>query len=107
MKPSYKQLLVCILGFEMVSLSSGIWGWKSGLSFVSIVPGSFIAGVVGGAFLSAAIHVVRTGWMERGSIVYRFSDRPITFIMDCIMLFLGITLSLAWPIGYSIQELSK
>ena len=50
---------------------------------------------------------MQTGFMQRMSSLYRFSERPAQFIMDSLMVLLAVILSAAWPIGYSLQELAK
>ncbi len=101
------RVLLYMLAFELFTVPCGIWGWKSGLSFWSIMPGAVLSGMVGGAFLSIAVYSIRTGYMQRGSSFYRFSERPAMFLMDSIMVLLAIILTLSWPLGYSIQELAK
>lgn len=106
-QPAFKRVAAFMAGFELLTLPAGAWGWKSGLPFGAVVPGAFLCGLTGGAFLSVAVHAIRTGYMQRMSTFYRFSDRPGTFVMDSLMVMLAIALSAAWPIGYSMQELAK
>ncbi len=106
-RPTFKHVLLYIIGFELLTVPAGIWGWKSGLNFWSIMPGAILSGMTGGAFLSVAVYSIRTGYMQRGSSFYSFTERPAIFVMDSIMVLLAIILSLAWPLGYSIQELGK
>lgn len=106
-RPTWKRVLFYMLGFELLTFPAGVWGWQSGLSFWAIMPGAVLSGMTGGAFLSVAVHVIRTGYMQRASSYYSFTERPASFVMDSIMVLLAITLSLAWPIGYSLQELAK
>ena len=106
-RPTFRRVASFMFGFELLTLLSGIWGWQSGLSFWSIMPGAVICGLVGGGFLSVGIHAIRTGFMQRSSTSYRFSERPGLFIMDSFMVLLAILISVAWPIGSSIQELGK
>ena len=96
-----------MIGFELLTLPVGFWGWRSGLPFWSIVPGAFLSGLVGGGFLSVGVYAIQTGWMQRMSSFYRFSEHPGRFVIDSFMVLLAIILSVAWPIGYSIQELGK
>ena len=93
--------------FEVFTIFAGAWGWKSGVPFMAVMPGAFFCGLVGGGFLSVGIHVIRTGYMQRMVESYRFAERPIKFIADSLMVILGVGMSIAWPIGYSIQELAK
>ncbi len=69
--------------------------------------GAFLSGLAGGGFLSVGVYAIRTGWMQRMSSFYRFSEHPGRFVMDSLMVLTAIILSVAWPIGYSIQELGK
>ena len=96
-----------MIGFEVFTIFAGAWGWKSGVPFMAVMPGAFFCGLVGGGFLSVGIHVIRTGYMQRMVESYRFAERPIKFIADSLMVILGVGMSIAWPIGYSIQELAK
>lgn len=105
--PTFKRVFYYMLGFELLTIPAGIWGWKSGLPFWQIMPGAVLCGMTGGAFLSVAVYSIRTGYMQRGFSSYRFTERPAMFVMDAIMVLLAIILSLSWPIGYSMQELAK
>lgn len=106
-RPTFRRVACFILGFELLTLPAGIWGWWSGLSFGAIMPGAFLSGLVGGGFLSVGVYAMRTGFMRRMSGYYRFSERPGQFIMDSLMVFLAVMLSASWPIGYTLQELAK
>lgn len=107
LRPTFRRDASFMLGFELLTLPVGIWGWMSGLSFWSIMPGAFLSGLVGGAFLSVGVYTIQTGYMQRMSSFYRFSERPGLFVMDSLLVFLAIIFTAAWPIGYSIQELGK
>ena len=96
-----------MLGFEIFTIPCGLYAWKAGLPFWEIMPGAILCGLTGGTFLSAGVFTIKTGYMERSSSFYRFSERPFTFIMDSICITLAVALSAAWPIGYSLQELTK
>jgi|GEM_PF-5674278 len=106
-RPAFRRVACFIFGFELLTLPAGIWGWRSGISFGSIMPGAFLCGLVGGGFLSVGVYAMQTGFMQRMSSLYRFSERPAQFIMDSLMVLLAVILSAAWPIGYSLQELAK
>jgi apolipoprotein N-acyltransferase len=106
-RPTFRRIASFMIGFEILTLLVGFWGWWSGLSFWSIMPGALLSGLVGGGFLSVGVYAIQTGCMQRMSTFYRFSDRPGQFIMDSIMVALAVMLSAAWPVGYSIQQLAK
>ena len=106
-RPSFKRVIAFMTAFECLTLPVGVWGWMSGLPFWAVMPGALLCGLTGGGFLSVAVYAIQTGYMQRSSTVYRFSERPGLFIMDSIMVTAAIALSVGWPIGYSLQELPK
>ena len=101
------RLALYILGFELVTFSAGIWGWASGVPFWPLLPASFLCGVGGGIFLSAGVHAIRTGTIERSGQYYRFWDRPLMFTLDSVLIVAAILLCTIWPIGYACQELAE
>lgn len=103
-RPTWFRYAWFAFGFSTYTIAVGIWALSRGMAFWEIMPGCIIAGLAGGAVLSAATYLVRTGYMQRGRSFYRFSERPVTFIMDSIMIVLGLLLSGFWPVGYTLQE---
>ena len=106
-KPDFKTVAVYMAGFQLLTLPTGLWAWHSGLTFSAIVLPSIFSGIIGGCFLQTAVFAFRTGYMQRMSTFYRFRERPISYIADLVMVLGGIILSVAWPIGYSLQELNR
>ena len=104
--PTWSRYAWFMLGFNLYTLPAGLWGWRAGVPFWDIMPGCLIAGVVGGGFLSVICHVLKTGYMQRSSQFYRFSERPVTFVMDCLLSVMGVALALCWPVGYALQEMA-
>ena len=114
MQPTYpifryssRLVVFSILCFELVTLSSGIWGWKAGLPFWEVVPSSFVLGIVGGTSLSVGLIALRSGLMYRYNSSYRFSERPALFIMDSVLILIAIAFCAIFPIAYTVQELPQ
>lgn len=105
-QPTWRDLVGYVVAFELFTISAGLLAWWWGLPFLQVVPGAMLCGAFGGAFLSCAVHVVRTGYMPRPE-PYRFSERPVTFIMDLVVIVSTIALAVAWPVGYPMQELAR
>lgn len=91
--------------FQLVTVPIGIWGWHSGLTFWKIIPGALLSGLVGGCFSSVAVHAFKTGYMPIGAIPYRFSEHPVRFIYHSLATLLAVAFSIAWLIGFTLQEL--
>lgn len=106
-KPDFKTFAIYMAFFQLLTLPTALWAWQAGLTFWSTVLPSIFCGILGGCFLQTAVFAFRTGYMQRMSTFYTFRDRPITYVMDFVMVLGGIFLSVAWPIGYSLQELNK
>jgi glucose dehydrogenase len=99
-----RPVVFAILCFELVTLSAGIWGWKTGVPFWEVVPSSFVLGIVGGTAFSVGIIAFRTGLMYRYKSSYRFSERPALFIMDSVLILTAIAFCAIFPIAYTVQE---
>lgn len=105
--PRWSRLGWFVFGFSSYTIATGIWAVGQGVAFWKIMPGCLIAGVAGGLTLSVAMNLLQTGSMQRGGSFYRFSERPVSFVMDVIMIVLGLLLCGLWPLGYALQELRE
>ncbi len=106
-RPTFRQTSLFLVLFQFITIPIGFWGWHSGLTFWKIIPGSILSGLVGGCFLSVGVHAVKTGYMPMGANPYRFSEHPLRFIKDSVMALASIIFSIAWVIGFILQELEK
>jgi len=106
-RPTWSRYAWFAAGFSIYTVAVGIWALGRGIGFWAIMPGCIIAGLGGGVVLSAATYLVQTGYMQRGRSFYRFPERPVTFVMDSIMIVLALALCGFWPVGYTLQESRK
>ena len=104
---SAKQLWVFIACAEVITLGSTIWGTSKGVAVGALLPGALIGGAASGAGLYILTKAAKTGFMQRGEMLYRFRDRPITYMMDALLWSAAILLGLAWTAGMTLQILAR
>ncbi|MBB5353904.1 hypothetical protein HNR46_004169 [Haloferula luteola] len=103
-RPTWSRYAWFAAGFCTYTFAVGIWALGRGLGFWAIMPGCMISGLAGGVVLSVATYLIQTGYMQRGRSFYRLSERPVTFVMDTIMVVVGLLLCGLWLVGYTLQE---